>query len=274
MIVGKRLLTLGALVLTAALVLLFPRLTSPEKASIPGLRVTRVWTVDCDPAVGAWLKRQAAAFERAQGARVYLRTATGEEAALALEKGSGVVAPDVLVQPGKGLALARLGYALILRDESAPPISPAPTSALFYKPSPPPGPASTPRPTPDPGAVGTVLCPPGLDPSLPHLCLTQDPLAAFVKGEAPAALLTAGQAAQLPWGYQAHPLPEGGGSVVYGGLALTGAGAGFLDHLKTNTAQQALAAHGLYSVLPTLRLYDPAADPLRALIERSLPALE
>lgn len=268
--VKKKLLTLGALLLTAGLALLIPHLSrAPEKAD-PGMRVTRVWAVECDPALTAWLRKQAAAYEKATGTRIYLRTATREEAQAAQAGQRGVVAPDLLVQEGIGQAVAYLAYALVLRDETMAITTPAPTSGLFYRPTPLPGPTVTPAPTPSPQAISAVLVPEGLTVSLPGAICSRDPLGDFSAGKAPAALLTAGQAAGLTFGYRAYALPAGNGVRTLGALAMAPEGQAFLNVLQTPEAQRALGNHGLYAVLPSLRLYDAASDPLRALIESSL----
>lgn len=267
---GKKVLTGVALLLTVGLALLLPRLGSKPEAEQSGLKIIRLWTVESDPAVSAWLRGRAAAYEKETGLRVYLRSATPAEALAAQEGAASIVPPDLILRQGAGDPVARMGYALIVRDETVAVVTPAPTSALFYRPTPPPGPSPTPAPTKNPASLSAVLSPEGLALSLPGVIPSRDPAGDLAAGKAAAAVLTAGQAGLLPFGYQAYALAAGEGALPVGARAFSEDGRAFQEYLKTPQSQQALAAHGLYGVLPGLRLYG-AEEPLRTLIEGSLP---
>ena len=79
-------------------------------------------------------------------------------------------------------------------------------------------------------------------------------------------MLTAGQAAGLPFGFQAYPIPGGGGLLGVGAEALSLDGQRFRAYLLREDSQLALSRFGLYS--PALSLYIPE-DALRFLIENS-----
>lgn len=266
----RKLTTLVALMLSCLLAMLASSLKETPSSKKNPLRITRVWTVETDPAVSAWLKKRAAAFEKETGSRIYLRTATQEEMNAALIGEEHAIAPDLMISCTQGEPLAYLGYALILRDEKASVITPAPTSALFYRPTATPGPSPTPAPSPDISALGGVLVPSHLPIQIPGAIKSQNAASDFAAQKAPAALLTAGQASALSFGYQAYALSAGEGVLTIAGEWLTSHGEAFADYLKAEPSQLALKNHGLYSVLPTLSLYGDE-DPLRALIERSLP---
>ena len=255
--------------LTAAFVLRHPGLTAPKEARRAPLPVVRVWITEKEAAVSAWLRKQAAAFEKATGQRVYLRTATEEEAEDARGGREGVVGPDLLIGPGAGAPVALKGYALIVRDESAAVLTPAPTSALFFRPSPTPGPSPTPPPAPDWEGLGAVLVPADWRGSLPGAVVSADPAGDLAAGKAPAALLTAGQTARLAFGFRAWAVPGNAGGINVNAKALSPPGEELLVFLRTEAAQRTLRDHGLYAV--SLGLYGEE-DPLRALIESSLHA--
>ena len=59
------------------------------------LQLIRVWSREEEPAVGTWLKKMAAAYEKQTGVRVYLRKASLEET----QRESGASRPDLLVLP-------------------------------------------------------------------------------------------------------------------------------------------------------------------------------
>ena len=263
--------TLLAVLFTAALALALPRLTASREESAETLRIIRVWVVEKDAASAAWLRKRASAFEKAGLGRVYLRSASEQEAQDAQAGGQDTVPPDLMILPGRGTAAALRGYALFVRDDQAAVSTPAPTSALFYRPSPSPGPTASPAPFIGWGEVGTVLLPQELAKAAPNAIVSANPLQDFSDGKAKAALLTAGQAAGLSFGYRAYALPEGAGMLTVGGAALTDAGENFLSFLLSDASQAALAEHGLYS--PRLTLYG-ADDPLRFLIEASLQGSE
>jgi len=263
----RAVVTLLALGLTAGLICLFPRAVSRETEAAPRKEpILRVWVTDREPAVAAWLKKQAAAYEKTAGVRVYLRKAAGEEAENALQGEDGAPAPDVLIGPEGDTPVALQGYALILRDDGAAMITPAPTALLFSRPSPVPGPTAAPPAQPDWREIGAVLAPSGLSFPVPGAVASADPARDFAAGKARAALLTAGQAERLAVGFQAYPVAAGGGLLPIGGRAFTQEGISCLSHLQSGAAQGALADHGLYAV--HLLLYT-SRDPVRQMIDSS-----
>lgn len=254
----KPLTILFFLLLAYGLLRLLPAaLRAPKTAEKP-FTILRVWNADGEPAVQSWLRGQAKTYERATGQRVYLRTApAGEDQGLL---------PDVLIQPDGETLLALRGYALILRDEN-PAATPAPTGALFFRPSVPPERLETPAPLPEERELGAVLCPEALLNALPGTVFSAQPAADFAQGKADAALLTPGQAAGLNTGYRACAIPDGKGFLPVRATAYSEAGEAFLAWLQEDAAQKALGQAGLFS--PRLRLYGPDA-PVRYLIENSL----
>ena len=255
--------TVGMLALTALLIGLLPRLEGWREDEQKHFSITRVWVVEKEPAVSAWLRRRAAAFEKERGERVYLRLAAEEESDAVLRGGDGP-APDLMILPRAGEPVALRGFALILRDEGASVPTPLPTSALFYRPTPAPQAMPSPHPTPDGREMSAVLAPRELAGAVPGAVVSLHPAEDFAAGKAKAALLTAGQAAGVKFGFRAFPVPEGAGFLPVGGQALSEAGEDFLSFLLSDASQQALSAHGLYA--PGRRLYG-GEDPLRALIE-------
>jgi len=264
----RKLVTLAALGLTGLLFILSPYLAPAAPPQSLQLSVIRVWLQDEEPAIARWLKMQARQYEKETGQRLYLRNASKEEMALAQSQSEGAIIPDLMVMQGLPQPLLYRGYALILRDDSSNPLTPSPTSLLFHRPTQSPGPSPAPPALPDFSALGAILTPAFLSPSLPGCIQSSDPLSAFSAGKAPAALLTAGQAAQLPFGYQAFALEQGEGLLAVSAEATSEKGQGFLSFLLDAQAQQALCQYGLYSSNPALLLYD-TQDPIRAMIEES-----
>ena len=247
------------LALSGGLLYLLPdAFNAPEKQEQPFL-ILRVWNAGPEIAVQSWLRGQAKAYERATGQRVYLRTA-------ALNSADQDLPPDALIHPNGEQLLALRGYALIVRADT-PAVTPAPTGALFFRPSSAPEPAVTPAPWPEETELRAVLCPEALLDALPGTVFSAQPAADFTQGKAGAALLTPGQAAGLAVGYRAYAIPEGKGFLPVKATAYTEAGDTFLSWLQDDAAQRALAQAGLFS--PRLRLYGPD-DPVRYLIENSL----
>ena len=262
----KRVRTILALLTTAALIF-FGREALRERSEPPEtVRMVRIWIAEKEPAVSAWLRSLAGGYEKETGERVYLRLAAEEEVSAARRGEDGILLPDVLISPDAGEPVALRGYALILRDDMAGRTTPAPTSALFYRPSPSPGPSPVPGPTPDPASFSAVLALPELMDVISGTIRSGDPAADLARGKANAALLTAGQAGKLPFGYQAYPLPDGAGMRSVGAETYSAAGERFRVYLQRPEVQRTLAQFGLYS--PFSRLYGPD-DPLRFLIENS-----
>lgn len=263
----KWLITLAALLLTGALIYAFPFPGSKRAAAPENKAVIRVWTLEKEKAAGEWLKKQAAAYEKQENRRVYLRAAEQREVSLALSGEREAVAPDLIIGPGQdGAVLALKGYALAVRDDTAALVTAAPTSLLFFRPSPVPGPVPTPEPMPDGAALGAVLAPAELVGILPGTVESADPAGALAAGRARAALLTAGQIARLAVGCRVYALPEGRGLLPVEGRALTEDGEKLLAFLQESEARRALADWGLYA--PDMCLYSPE-DPVRYLIDGS-----
>ena len=225
-------------------------------------QLIRVWSREEEPAVGTWLKKMAAAYEKQTGVRVYLRKASPEET----QRDSGASRPDLLVLPDGEQIIALRGYALILKDETVRVKTPQPTGVLFFRPSPTPGPSPTPAPWPQGDELGAVLASEALLGRLPGTVLSTDPAAQLSQGKANAALLTAGQAAQLGFGFRAYALPEGKGFLRVGASAYSDGGEAFLRFLLSSACQLALRDAGLFS--PVTGLYSPE-DPIRYLIDNS-----
>ncbi len=264
MIFLKKLFTvLLFLALSAGLFFMLPdALRAPGEQAEPFV-ILRVWNAEEEPAVQSWLRGQAKAYERATGQRVYLRTAAVQDA---LDSAARGLPPDGLILRTGDSLLALRGYALIVRDDAAL-VTPAPTGALFYRPSLPPERMETPAPFPEENQLRAVLCPEALLNALPGTIISAQPAADFAQGKADAALLTPGQAAGLNTGYRAYAVPERKGFLPVRATAYSEAGEAFLAWLQDDAAQKALGQAGLFS--PRLRLYGPD-DPVRYLIENSL----
>ena len=263
----KCFVTLAALLITAGLIYaaMTFRNTVPSP-SAPSLRLIRIWIREEEPGLNGWLKKMAAEYEKQNGARVFLRRASKEEAQAVLNGETNDPAPDILVLPNAGQAIALRGFALILRDDSMRPETPKPTGALFFRPSPTPGPTLSPAPWPDADALGAVLAPAEMADRMPGTVICPDPAAQLAKGKARAALLTAGQAARLPFGFRFFSLPDGRGFLPIGADALSESGNAFLSFLLSPGCQQRLREVGLYS--PTALLYS-SDDPIRYWIDTS-----
>ena len=264
-----RLVTLAALLLTAALLYFVPETEEGEKRS--GVETAVLWVNEKEKAVDRWLKKCAAAYEKETGCRVYLRAATEEESKAALGGTEGVVPPDLLVSPESGETVCLRGYALIVRDETAARTTPAPTGALFIRPSPEPRQTSEPETVFDPALLIGALASEELLPLFPEAALSRDPAGEFAAGNGKAAILTAGQAAGLAVGCRACALPEGRGFLPVRASSLTAEGQEFLSFLLRPDIQRTLSDFGLYTQNPGLILYG-GADPLRGLIESSRPS--
>jgi len=264
----RKIVTLTALALTGVIFLLSPLIQEKEDFTSAGHPILRIWILEEEPAVSRWLKQQAARYEKETGQRIYLRTASQPEITQALSGVENAIIPDLIIMQGLNTPLLYRGYALIVRDEGAVIQTPAPTSALFFRPTATPGPSPSPQPESDLTAFSPILAPPFLSTSLSNLQVSADPIAAFVAGKAPAALLTAGQATQLSFGYRAYALKNGEGMLPVQAAAMNNQGNAFLSFLQKESAQRALAGFGLYSFDPSIRLYDET-DPIRSLIERS-----
>lgn len=263
----KACIILSALALTALLIALSPH-ALPSVPEQPSVALTRVWVVSGEGPLAAWLKKQAAAFERESGGRVYIRSATAEEA-LEARTNAQALRPDCILQRGEGDVVARKGYALIVRDDNLALETPAPTGVLFYRPTAAIAPASSPAPETAPPVPDGVLCAREWTRLVAHPQRSTQPAAEFAAGKAPAAILTAGEAAGLPFGYRAYALPDA--AIDFGVSAFSTRGEAFAARLRSEEAQYALAAWGYYAYAPGMRLYD-ASRPTYQLIENALAA--
>lgn len=261
---------LGALALTGMLLCLHPLLQPERIKKETDVGILRVWIGTEGAAASPWLRKQAAAYERQGGQRVYLRTATAAEIQAAEENGADLV-PDLIVSATGSTLLARQGYALIVRREGTVPSTPAPTSALFYPPSPSPGAAPTPAAVPEAEAVGPIAGSRELALRMENLQPCADPAAEIRAGRYDAAMLTAAQAGTLPFGYQAYGLKNAWLPLM--AQTMTEDGAQFAAFLLTDAAQQALRESGLFAASAGLRLYGEQ-DSLRALIESAINGAE
>ena len=258
----KKLGTLLAVLLTGLLMYAAAMQFPFQNAKPPAARLSlvRVWMESLDGDTAAWLRKRAKTYEKETGMRVYLRSV----ASVQDENGS---APDLLISEEAEQPVAWQGYALFIRDETAVTVTPVPTSALFLRPSPTPGPSPTPAPTLGPAKLEKVLCPAPLIGVLPGTVLSVHPAEDMKNGKGQAAILTAKQAAALPFGVQASPLQNGSGKRTIGGQAYSPAGEALLEYLQQKPSQTALAEHGLYS--PFFQLY-AVNQPVYAMIESSL----
>ena len=252
------------LAVTVMLALLWPFGQEPKEEKATHLFILRVWNGEKEPAVAAWLKGRARAYEKETGVRVYLRLCSRQDLEAALSQEA--LPPDLLVSSSGGAIVALRGYALIVRDDQALFHAPSPTGLLFFRPSPTPGPTPEPLPWPQENELSAVLSPNELMGVLPGTVFSQNPAGDFSQGKARAALLTPGQAVQLALGFRACALPEEKGLLPVRAAAASKEGEAFLLYLLSPSSQQALAQHGLFS--PSLRLYQ-ADDPLRFLIDSS-----
>ena len=261
----KAIVTARALLLTAALAALpfFRRRETPKKEKA----ILQIWIAQEDAAAARWLRRQAAAYEKASRRRLYVRLSREEETAAALTDQPGQILPDLMLCPQGDTAVALRGYALFWRDDAAArQPTPAPTSALFIRPSPTAGPALTPLPTPETASLGAVLCPREMLGACPGTVESADPVSALNAGQARSALLTAEQAEKATVGLRCAAVPEGRGFAPVRARALTADGEALLGFLLADDSQRALADQGLYAL--SLRLYGPE-DPVRQLIDGS-----
>ena len=267
--VKKLLYGLWLIVSIAALIVLTPKLY-PQENTPEELFILRVWNAEKEPALAAFLRKQAAVYEKKTGVRIYIRSVSEKEAA-ALKTSTDALLPDLLFSSEGKTTAALLGYALFVRDEAAEQITPVPTGALFHRPSPTPGPTQEPQPWPEAETLSAVLSSQALMGVLPGTVFSAQPTGDFQQGKAGAALLTAGQAAQLTVGYRVYALPDGKGFVSLQAEAFSENGEQFLTFLLSDESQQVLRSVGLFS--PRLRLYQ-ADDPIRFLIDASRSAVQ
>lgn len=250
----KQVLVCGiALVMTAVLVLLYPWMEE-ETLQKKQPQVLVVWAAEGEGDVSAWLKKAAAAYEKATQVRVYLRTASRAETEAALAGKEENVLPDAVVAKGAGVPLLCRGYVLAVKDAEADHATPAPTPALFFRPTATPAPA-TPAPAPFPEELSRVALPAEMAGVLKGGYEANSPAAELQHGKAEGALLTPGQAQALPFGWQGHV--RGDLFVPVEGRALTEEGQRFLSFLRGEKAQRLLCDRKLFSWDAGLSLYGP-----------------
>ena len=262
----KSIPTILALLITAAL---FSMLFQPDAPGASGKDpIIRVWLVETEKDSAAFLRKCAAAYEKQTGKRIYLRSATREEAAHALEKNETIVPPDLIIGWDAGEKILCQGYALIFRDDSAPIWTPSPTSLLFSPPTPMPGPSPTPAPTRALSSYTGILCPRKMADRFPGSIASDQPIQDLISGKGEAALLTARQAASLAIGWQGQILPEGAGASFLYAQALSDGGQDFLAFLQSPENQEKLREYDLYS--PFLLLY-ANENSLQGMMDRAIP---
>ena len=261
----KSISTILALLITAAL---FSMLFQPDNPSASGKEpIIRVWLVETEKDSAAFLRKCAAAYEKQMGKRIYLRSATREEAARALAKNETIVPPDLIIGLDAGEKILCQGYALIFRDDSAPIWTPSPTSLLFFPPTPTPGPSPTPAPTRALSSWAGVLCPRKIADRFPGSIASDQIAQDLSAGKGNAALLTARQAASLSIGWQGQILPEGAGVCFLCARSLSPRGQDFLSFLQRPESQEMLREYDLYS--PFLLLY-ANENSLQGMMDRAI----
>ena len=262
----KILVTLCALAVTAALVRsLFGFQMRAADMPSEQFSLTRVWVSDQESAVWSWLRKAAKQYEKETGRRVYLRAVPANDAGTL----SGEYPPDLLISHEKGKCVALHGFALFCRDDSAHAVTPYPTGFLFFPPSSTPGVSPTPASTPSAVLFSVLIVPKRLSSSFPGSLSSTNPLRDFIDGKGDAAVLTVGQAAQLPFQTAARPLPAGKGFLPIRSAAATPNGEDFSNFLLMEQSQRLMAESGLFS--PCCSLYR-GIDPMREMIENTLPA--
>lgn len=281
---------LAALCATALLAAAFPafqnHILRPISLLPPGARkaerrLITVWNAGELPGATAWLREQAAAYEKAHpGDSVWLRRVTGQDI-----REMDAAPPDLLtfsaevsVPEGEAVPLCLSGYALMLPEKET--VTEAPRSLFGVSPTP--DPAVTPRPPqgtwPERFAVDDGFGALALASLGGHTggCFVpgDEVLKRFLNGEA--ALLSANQIVSLARngaGGQALAAASATDLVLYAAAREeTGAGGDFLRFLLSRKAQRALASQGLFTVLPGLRLYGadrPALQTLEAALARA-----
>lgn len=236
----------AALVLTGLLLSCLPALKSAGKEAERREKLTVVWMQEGDTDTAAWLKKAAAAYEKKTGGRVYLRYAAAEERQAARD------GPDV-VMGEDGITVARRGYALLVPDDTAPMPTPAPTPALFIRPTQAPALA-----TPPPQKVQmpkVIALPEAFSGLVEGGYVTGSPLNDLSSGKAGGALLTPVQAARVQGGYGV--IAEKRFFLPVAARALTAEGQNFLAFLRSGEGQSLLTTQRMFSWDENLHLYSP-----------------
>lgn len=244
---------MAALAITAVLAALFPVLRQQEPVRQENVPLV-LWTAEENVQVTRWLKKAAAAYEKAQETRVYLRVASLAEMEAALALQPGTVLPDAMVAAGEGVEVCSIGYALVVPDAAAVNPTPLPEPALFYRPTATPS-LSTPRPRPFPAHLQQVAAPACLAGKVEGSYESRHPLQDLQSGKAHAALLTPDQAKQMQAGYTAHARQDLFVQVRARGI--TEDGQRFLSFLRSDAGQLLLGEYALFSWNRGFSLYNP-----------------
>lgn len=240
-----------ALLATGLVALAAPYALGPAEKTETAPGVVVVWVDEGERVLLPWLKKAAAAYEKETKNRVYLRMAAPGETSQAMASTVPVL-PDVLAVSGAGRVVAYQGYALAVKDPSAAKTTPAPTPALFRRPTAIPL-ANTPVPLPFPNDLQGAAVPAEMLHIYPGEKNTA-PLEALKNGKAQAALLTAGQAAGLGNGYTVYG--RGDFFLPLECRALTEDGERFLLFLRSLVVQRLLRDVRLFT-FDGSRLYGP-----------------
>lgn len=242
--------SVAALVLMAGLAVFAPGLMHGESGRTAEKELIVVWMNKADGDAGAWLKKAAAAFEKKTGKRVYLRYASQEERERLQNRGE--IFPDVVTGGEKGAVLAMCGWALIVPDASNVSVTPAPSPALFIRPTAVPQ-NDAPSSTPVPLSVKNVAVPPEMTGRISGAYVSENPLSDVLNGKADGALLSPRQAAQMKNGYT---WSVGGEYFLpIRGEAYTDNGQQFLAFLRSMEGQRLLVSQRLFSWDASCYLY-------------------
>lgn len=211
--------------------------------------VLRIWMMEGQADVQAFLKQAAVLYESRTGNRVYLRAAVPEEGQQA------VPPPDVRM--GEGVTIACRGYGLVVPDEGRKKETPLPDAGLFLRPTVQP-PGETPGPEPFPENLGCIAVPPEWQGRVQGEMPCDDPAAFLRSGAADGAILPLGEINRLEMGYRLYP-----GGDFFAPLcarALSEEGERFLSFLRSAEVQGLLSRYALFSYDAHVLLYGPEQE--------------
>ncbi len=244
-----------ALIATGVLMTLYPLL----EEHLPEDRLKElivIWLPKGESDTAAFMKKAAAVYEKQTGCRVYLRTCSEQELQGASSDSEDVIRPDGAIGAGN-VPLFYRGYALVVPDEGKQVQTPAPTPALFYRPTATPQ-LTTPEPRRFPEHLASVSVPQGMENVLENSKVSENPLSDYASGRVQAALLTPRQIDQLKFGYQAHVRADFFCPVM--GAAFTEDGERFFSFLRSDEVQRLLAGQKLFSWNREMQLYGPEQE--------------
>lgn len=250
-----------ALLLTGILIGCLPTLRRDKEENTQQNKLLVIWMQEGENDTAVFLKKAAAAYEKHTGDRVYLRYAAEDERLAASEKAEGTA--DVVMMAG-GIPVAYRGYAILVPDEGVPAVTPAPTPALFIRPTP-----SAHSATPAPQTVqmpATVALPEVFAGKVPGGYVSLNPMQDLRDKKAGGALLTPSQIENWPGGYGI--IAQGDFFLPIGAKALTEDGQKFLSFLRSEAGQSLLPGQKLFSWDKAMRLYSPD-QPLLFQMENS-----